>query len=113
MHSEIADLNITMHNKSALDAYLNVLRDVPQLFVDFEDLHDSGGGIYDMIYMNKTIDVCMFLNNRKSNALLDIFYRTFADYGDLPKKCPIRRVSKSCFVWSFLIKSFTLFLLSI
>lgn len=83
---------MTIKNENSMDVHLNFVKDMSQMFVDFEDLHDSGGGAFDMVFINKTIDLCMFFNNRKSNALFDIIYRIFSDYGDLPKRCPIRRV---------------------
>lgn len=83
---------MTIRNKTFVDVHLNLIRDISQVFADFEYLHDSGNGKYDMVVANKTIDICEFLNNRKSNALLDIAYKILEESGELPKKCPIRMV---------------------
>lgn len=88
---------MTIRNKIFIDVHLNFLKDISQALVDFEVVHDSGNETYDMVYTNKTIDACMFLENRKLNPIFDIMYRTFLDYGDLPKRCPIRRVRKLYF----------------
>lgn len=96
-HPQIIDFNLTIKNKTIADVRLNFLRDISEMFMDFEVLHDSGDGKYDMVYTNKTIDLCMFLSNRKSNALFDITYRILSDYGDLPKKCPLRMVNRKLF----------------
>lgn len=81
-----------MKNKTFLDLNLNFQRDISQLFIDLTVLHDSGDGKYDMVYTNKTVDVCMFLINKKLNILFDIVYKLMSDYVELPTKCPIRKV---------------------
>lgn len=85
---------MTIRNKTFANVHFNVLRELTQLFVDFEYIHDSGDGKYDMVYANKTIDICEFLSNRKVNVLLDIAYKILTESGDLPKKCPIPRVGE-------------------
>lgn len=104
-YPEVADFNITIKNRIVVDVHINVLRDIPQLFVDFEDLHDSGDGAFDMVFTNQTVDLCMFLRNRKSNVFFDIVYRMLSDYGDVPKQCPIRKVTRT-FYFSFCFRVF-------
>lgn len=97
-HPEIVELNITEKNNT-FDGYFNILKDISQLYIDFELLHDSGGGHYDMVYVNKTVDVCKFLNNRKLNVFFDIIYRIISDYCELPKSCPLARVKENLFTF--------------
>lgn len=91
-HPDVLDINLTIKNESFIDAHLLLVKAVPQLFLDLEFAFDSGDGKYSMVYMNKTVDLCMFLNNRKMNPVLDISYRILTAYGDLPKKCPMQKV---------------------
>lgn len=75
------------------------------MYLDFEDLHDGNGdGSYDMVYMNKTVDICNFLKNKRSNAIFAIIYRLLSDYGNLPQTCPLRKVH----IRLKIIKSFVL-----
>lgn len=92
LHPEIVDFNVTMKNKTFFDVHINFLRDITHPLIDLTVLHDSGNGKYDMVYTNKTVDVCTFLINKKSNILFDIIYKIMADYVELPKKCPLRKV---------------------
>lgn len=85
------DFNMKTNNEW-FDANVTILRDMSLPFVDFEVIHDSGNGNFDMVYVNKTVDICMFLHNRKTNILLDVIYKSLSDYVDMPKRCPVRRV---------------------
>lgn len=96
MQPETIDCNVTIKNK-IIDVYFSIFKDIPRPFIDLQIFHDSGNGHFDMVYMNKTIDCCMFLNNRKSNPIIDIAYKMLSDYGELPQRCPIRRVKDSHF----------------
>lgn len=91
-HPDIVDLNVTIHNQSCISVNVNVGRVITQLFLDIDIIFDSGGGTYDLVYMNKTMDLCMFLSNRKLNAIIDITYRILTAYGELPKNCPVQKV---------------------
>lgn len=81
-----------MKNKTHLDVYINFVQDLPQTSIDLTVLHDSGGDKYDLVYMNKTVDVCQFLLNRKTNIFFDIVYKLIRDYIALPDRCPLRKV---------------------
>lgn len=86
------DFNMTVTNNTFMDVHYNFIKELTTVLVDFEFLHDSGNGRYEMVFANKTIDLCLFLNNKKSNALLNIAYKILTESGELPKSCPIRRV---------------------
>lgn len=92
MQPKIFNMNVSLEN-DLLNISVNILRDIYRPFVHFELLYESGQGNYDLVYMNKTIDVCMFLNNRKLNIFFQIMYRILSDYVELPERCPIRRVN--------------------
>lgn len=82
-----------MKNKT-LDVHINVVREISHLFIDFVLLHDSGNENFDLVYANKTVDYCMFLNKRKLNVFFNIIYNMLADYGEQPKGCPLHKVYK-------------------
>lgn len=92
LRPEIMEFNITIRNNTFMDIHYNFLKELTTVLVDFEFVHDSGNGKYDMVFANKTIDLCAFLNNKKSNALFNIAYKMLTETGELPNKCPIRRV---------------------
>lgn len=62
------------------------------MFIDFEVTLDSGGGTFDLVYMNRTVDTCMFLKNKKVNIIVDIIYKILTAYGELPTTCPLQKV---------------------
>lgn len=83
-----------MKNRTHLDVHINFVRDIPLAFIDLTVLHDSGGDKFDLVYMNKTVDVCQFLTNRKTNIFFDIVYKLMLDYATtLPDRCPLRKVN--------------------
>lgn len=100
IHPEFLDFNVTFQNKTLFDVHINFPRDLSLVYLDLLVLHDSGDANYDMVYMNKTVDFCHFLTNRKSNIFFEIAYRRMADYADLPKRCPVRKVTN--FISNFL-----------
>lgn len=86
-------MNITIRNQ-ILDIHANIVRDISRPFIHIELLHDSGQKNFDMVQMNRTVDGCKFLNNRKINIFFEIAYRTLSQYTDveLPTRCPFRKV---------------------
>ncbi|XP_037044276.1 uncharacterized protein LOC119080157 [Bradysia coprophila] len=92
LHPNVVDVNITMKNRTHLDVHINFGRDIPQAFIDLTVLHDAGDDKFDLVYMNKTVDICQFLTNRKSNIFFDIVYKVMLEYAaTLPDRCPIRK----------------------
>ncbi|XP_037034388.1 uncharacterized protein LOC119073186 [Bradysia coprophila] len=90
-HPDIINFNLTIKNASYIDLTIDILREISQLYIDFEDLHDSGNGTFDMVFMNRTVNICLFLNNRKSNPIFAIMFQMFALHLDIPKRCPLRK----------------------
>lgn len=94
LQRSIVDLNITVKNRSHIDVHINFVRDIPQAYIDLTVLHDSGDDKFDLVYMNKTVDVCQFLLNRKTNIFFDIVYKLMLEYAtNLPERCPLRKVN--------------------
>ncbi|KAJ6645472.1 hypothetical protein Bhyg_00678 [Pseudolycoriella hygida] len=50
---------------------------------------DSGNGLYDMEYLNRTISVCRLLSDSKYEPFLQLIVRTTLSASNFPKKCPI------------------------
>lgn len=90
-----------MKNNTHFDVHFQFVQDIAQPFIDLIVVHNSGNGKYDMVYTNKTIDVCKFLINRKSNIFFDMTYKIMSDYVDMPKRCPIRKVPKPKILFFF------------
>lgn len=53
---------------------------------------DSGNGLYDMEYFNRTIDICRLLVDSKYEPFLQLVVRTTLPNSNFPKKCPIGKV---------------------
>lgn len=58
-----------------------------------EYLFDSDNGKYDMVYVNKTLNIGTFLANRKTRYSFQTFFKLSEKYGDFPKVCMIWKVS--------------------
>ncbi len=57
--------------------------------IDFADNNDDFG----TEFMNKTINICKMLSNRRYEPLVGLFYRILQDKEPtLPKKCPLKKV---------------------
>lgn len=85
-HPKILDLNLTVKNQRFFDLHFEIVNDIAHF--------DTGVGIDNMGYISRTIDLCSFLKNRRTNPILEISYRILTARGDLPKRCPIRKVGK-------------------
>lgn len=85
------NFNVTTKNQS-FDMYMNVLSHISPVFIDLILLHASENGSFDMVYTNTTIDLCMFLNNRKANPVFNVVYRILSDYSEFTGRCPISKV---------------------
>lgn len=94
LHPEIVDFNMTMKMDGHFDVHFQIVRDISHPFIDLIVVHDSGNGKYDMVYANKTVDICRFLIDKKSNIFLDMVYKLMSDYVEMPKRCPLRKVKR-------------------
>lgn len=95
MQPKIVDFQInivTTQNVQNFSVYVNIQKDLPDLFVHITSLIDSGNENFDMIYLNKTLSVCKFLDNKKLNIFLWILFQVASEYVELPKRCPLLKV---------------------
>lgn len=87
------DLNCTIDNYELISFYINLKRQLPSIFLHLKYVFDDGHGNYNLLYANKTVDLCAFLTNRKMDVLLRILFTVGEKFGDLPKRCPLSKVS--------------------
>lgn len=96
IHPEIVDFQIVDYlstdNIQYFNVYTNISQDISQAFLHATVTLDSGNGNFDLVYLNKTVDICQFLINRKLNIILDILHKVMSEYVELPKRCPIPKV---------------------
>lgn len=88
------NVNITEKN-GELIAQFDLRRDNLMQFVNtiihFEDNHNEFG----IEFMNRTIDLCKLLSNRRYEPLMGLIYEAVKDNApSMPKKCPIKKVNK-------------------
>lgn len=72
--------------------YINIKRDVNTASVLTQHVFDAGIGKRNLVYRNVTVDLCAFLSNQRRNNLLRYVYNIAAKFGDLPKRCPFKKV---------------------
>lgn len=103
-HTQIFDpdyieYNITATKAGVHDVYINIRRSNMKLFansiIDFETKKDE----YGIHFMNKTFDVCKFLNSRRYEPLLQLLYDVVLENPTslLPRRCPIKTVTFKSF----------------
>lgn len=74
-HPEVVDLNLTVKNQNFVDFNFEIVRGITQLFLDLDATFDFGVGYKNLAHLNRTIDLCIFLNSKKSsNPLVSITY---------------------------------------
>lgn len=98
---KIFDFNVTVFEVDRTQYFsgsLNLLRNVDNLFGHYLIMTDSGNGKYDMVYLNKTFDLCDLLLTPRKNVLFNIAYKMASKFvatnikGESIKKCPIQKV---------------------
>lgn len=53
---------------------------------------ESANEVYDMEYINRTIDYCKFFSNKRYEPVLQVFFGIFAAKSDMARSCPIKKV---------------------
>lgn len=92
---EIVDfqiINRTSQEVQYFDVYVNILKVISQSFVHLTLLVDSGNGNFDLIYLNRTFNICELLANRKINVIMDLTFKVMSQYVEVPKRCPLLKV---------------------
>lgn len=85
--------NITV-NQNAISFHIESREDILKPVVQIEIyVHSLENGQYDIEVMNRTIDACLFFSNKFHEPLLQIAFRIIQEYGDLPDRCPIKKVN--------------------
>ncbi len=96
LQPKILDFQITLttdeDDVQRISGNLDIKEVIPEIFLHMTVLLDSGNENFDLLYLNKTISVCKFLENKKSNVFLGIAYEATSVYVDLPKRCPLVKV---------------------
>lgn len=98
-------MNSSISTDGSMSMFINVLQNVPQLYVKVKITLESSDGIYDLELINKTFNVCEFLNNPKYEPIVQVFYRALTKSGTFAKRCPIEKVRVRFIIISLLILS--------
>lgn len=53
---------------------------------------DTGNGLYDMEYFNRTINICRLFSDPKYEPFMQLVVRTTLPASNIPKKCPLGKV---------------------
>lgn len=78
----------------SLSFYVNVLQNTPKVYANVEMLLASSNGAYNLVLVNKTINYCQLLHDRKYEPMLQTFYKLLTKSTGFPTSCPIRKVTK-------------------
>ncbi|XP_037038390.1 uncharacterized protein LOC119075911 [Bradysia coprophila] len=82
--------NVTITN-SVIDAWIDVKETIEQLYVHPEVHLDLGNGKYDFEFMNRRVDVCRLLRDKKYEPLIQMAFRSILPYCNCPSRCPISK----------------------
>ena len=89
---DIMEYNCTIDENSKVSLHLNIKRDQTNAFLHVTYVFADKDGNYNLVYTNKTINLCAFLSNRKIDFVLRILFAVGERFGQLPTHCPIRKV---------------------
>lgn len=91
---DFIQLNSSISTKGAFSLYVNALQDISSLHVKVLIMLGSAGENYDLQLLNRTVDACEFLKNRKHEPILQVFYKSVTNgEGVYPKTCPMPKVN--------------------
>lgn len=76
-------MRLNIYFKSSVDVYPSI---------NVRVMVDSGNGLYDLVYVNRTVDVCRILRDSKYEPFLQLVLRTSLHSANYPRKCPIGKV---------------------
>lgn len=86
------EVNATIGEDNSLSTYLNIKESIQRPFARIEFYVDSGNGLFDLKYLNETIDLCRFFRDKKYLPLAQMIYRFGREQGNYPTSCPIKKV---------------------
>lgn len=87
------EINATVTNVDENSLYVNLKKDLQHPFAQIEFYFDSGNGLFDLKFINETIDVCRFFRDKKYLPVIQLVYKSYSDQGNFPTSCPIKKVS--------------------
>lgn len=96
LQPKIIDFQIniaTVNNEQKFGGYVNIQKVLTDPYIHITVLMDSGNEHFDLIYLNRTFNICEFLKNNKLNVFLAIVHQILSQYVEMPKQCPLLKVT--------------------
>lgn len=92
-------MNATFSDSGVFNLYVEFLNNIRNPFVRTELYFESVNGIYDMVVVNRSIDLCKFYKNRRYEPIVQVIYKLFEDYfAHWFRSCPMNRVNQKLFI---------------
>lgn len=92
--SDEAFINATLTKSNGVSIYIEIKEDIKRPFVTLVINMGSGvSGSIDLQYLNETIDMCRFFQNKAYLPVVQILYRALVEEGNYPTSCPIKKVN--------------------
>ncbi len=86
-------VNSSISTNGSISINVNFLREVYNVFTKtLIQLATTSDEVYDLEFINKTVNFCEFLNNRRYEPMLQILYKLLNKNRSFPTSCPIRKV---------------------
>lgn len=86
------EINSSISTVGSISIHLNFLQDVYNMFAKTVIKLETSDQVYDLEFINKTINVCEFFKNRKYEPILQLLYKVLNKNRSFPTSCPIRKV---------------------
>ncbi|XP_037032988.1 uncharacterized protein LOC119071962 [Bradysia coprophila] len=87
-YSDRIFINASIDDQMRLNVYFLSSTEIYP-FVNARVMVDSGNGLYDLEYFNRTVNVCRLLSDPKYEPFLQLVARTTLPASNFPKRCPI------------------------
>lgn len=88
------DFNVTELKSGGHIMYFNIRKDNLMLWSNTAIHFENKENEYTTEFMNKTINICKMLNNRRHEPFINALYQAvYEKMPTLPKRCPIKKVS--------------------
>lgn len=89
---DFVEINSSISDNGALSIYVNILKDISNIHSEVTIMLVSASGNYDLELVNRTIDACQFLSNKRHEPILQVFWKQLTKNGAFPKRCPFLKV---------------------
>lgn len=98
------DFNITKRQSNGHVMYFNVLKDNIDLYSNVAVHLVTANTPSSTEFVNKTINICKLINDRRYEPFIRIFYLIFREYSpNFFNRCPIKKVCTALVVVNFVI----------